>query len=73
MLKKDIQTILRESVIDPRKDTAYRFITDLNDPKYCITKVIDMLMTNPSNANLKEAITLLAIARIQIYGGADPR
>lgn len=71
MRKSEIQAILRDSVIDPKKDTAYKFVVDLGNPAYCITKALDVLNgvdlnkinTKASDAALKQAITLLAMAR----------
>ena len=68
MLKRNIQKTLSACVINPKTDTSYRFVVDLNNSAYCITKAMDLL--NGINLNkiddsvLKQAITLLAIARV---------
>lgn len=80
MRKTEIQAVLRDSVIDPRKDTAYKFVADLGNPAYCITKALDILNgvdvgksgSKTSDAALKQAITLLAMARC-INGSSNPR
>lgn len=68
MRKSDIQKMLRDCYIDPKNDTTYRFVLDLNNPVYCITKANDLLSSidltkKLSDETLKQAITLLAIAR----------
>jgi len=80
MLKRNIQQTLRESVIDPKKDTAYRFVVDLNSSAYCVTKALDTLNTidiakvskKAADDSIKQAITLLAMARV-INGCSDTR
>lgn len=80
MRKTEIQATLRDSVIDPRKDTAYKFVAELNNPAYCITKARDILSgvdvsksgTKANDFALKQAITLLAMARC-INGSSSTR
>lgn len=68
MLKTQIAKALRESIIDPKKDTAYKFVIELNSQMYCITKARDILNTlDPckkiSVEAIKQAVTLLAMAQ----------
>jgi hypothetical protein len=80
MLKSKLAATLRDSVIDPRKDTSYRFVVELDNPAYCITKALDILTgidlnktnTKVNDASLKQAITLLAMARC-INGSSNTR
>ena len=67
MQKSNLAKVLRESVIDPKKDTAYKFVVELNSQMYCITKARDILNTlDPckkiSTESIKQSITLLAMA-----------
>lgn len=73
MLKRDIQKILSSCVINPKTDTGFRFVVDLNNPTYCVTKAVDILINIDLNRinfdQVKQAITLLAIA----HGCNTPR
>lgn len=76
MRKRDIQAVLRDSTVDPKKDTSYLFVAELDNPAYCVTKALDILYnvnlsrvtTKASDDAIKQAITLLAMARVQING-----
>lgn len=70
MLKRDIQKTLTQSVVNPRTDLEWKFVVDLNDPNYCITRAQEILIKSPvKDKDLEKAITLLAIARTQRNGG----
>ena len=72
MLKRDLQKVLSDSVINPKTDISYRFVLELDDPLYCVTKVAEMLSSKSlDDATLKQAITLLGIARV--LNGRDPK
>jgi hypothetical protein len=67
MLKTQIAKVLRDAVIDPKKDTAYKFVVELNSQVYCVTKARDILNTlepskKISTEAIKQAITLLAMS-----------
>jgi hypothetical protein len=59
-------------LIDPKKDTAFKFVIELDNPVYCVTKALDILNTldldkiskKQSDDAIKQAITLLAMARV---------
>ena len=76
MKKSDIQKALRDCFIDPKKDTTYRFVLDLDNPVYCVTKACDLLSEIDTSKKipdgvLKQSITLLAIARV--HDSPSPR
>lgn len=61
---------LTDCKVNPKKDTAWSFVTDLEDPTYCMTKAADLILEARTSragrdAKLKQAISLLAIARAQ--------
>jgi hypothetical protein len=72
MLKKNLQQALRESVVDPKHDTAFRFVVELNNSNYCVTRAQELLAnlvsvkmsSKVADTTIKQAITLLAMARV---------
>lgn len=71
MQYRDLKKTLNESCVNPKKATGtVKVILDVNDKKYWITRAKELLAetevpgTNV-DANLKLAITLLALARVK--------
>lgn len=74
MLYRDLKKTANESLFNPSKpDTKQRILLDVGNPEYYMTKALEIIseakcLVNGSagfNALLKEAITLLILARTQ--------
>jgi hypothetical protein len=56
--------------VNPKTDKAWSFVVELEDSSYCMTKAADLILEARASRvgrdnKLKQAITLLAIARAQ--------
>ncbi len=73
MTKRKLQAILRESAFSPSKPGPLKIISDVGSLNYWITRAIELstlsltaLTTDQRQHYLKQAISLLALARMTI-------
>jgi hypothetical protein len=71
-----IRNILKESAFDPNKEVGFKIVIDMDDPSYALCKAIE-LCTEAKTAsqakrqkNIKQAISLLSLARLMEDGTA---
>lgn len=64
-----IRKIAQDCVFNPKDDLTMKFVVELNDPEYCITKAQELLSSGQSPiAKINQAIRLLYLAKAQLDG-----
>ncbi len=62
MTYNQLRKILNESLINPNKPGPMKVLVEINNPDYWVTRTVELL-SDPTDENLKKAITLLALTR----------
>ena len=82
MLQRDLKKMAADSLFNPNKaDVTDKVLLNVGNPVYWVTKAVELLMATNNlsqgsvayHNNLREAIKLLLITRVETYATKKPQ